>query len=321
MAKRFTSRLLTEPPCEFIRESPKLRKVSFLNLPNCYLVSDTVAELIVTTDVGPRILHYGLIGGENMLGECAGEKVSTEWGEFRPYGGHRLWTAPEAKPRSYAPDNDPVSIEVTGKDAIRLRPPVERWTGVQKELELALDGAGGVTLRHLITNLNAWRVEMGAWALTIMRGGGVAIIPQEPYGPHPEYLLPSRSLVLWPYTDMSDRRLSFGRRLILVHSDESTQSPQKIGVTNKIGWAAYLSGETLFVKRFSYEMGASYPDSGCNNEIFTAGSFIELESLSPVKSLEPGETIEHIERWQLFGGVKASVEDESLAAALALHIA
>lgn len=297
-----------------------MRKVSRLNLPNCYLVSDAVAEIIVTTDVGPRVVHYGFVGGENVLGECVGEKVLTEWGEFRPYGGHRLWTAPEAKPRSYIPDNDPVAFEAAGERAIRLLPPVERRTGVQKELALALDGAGGVTLRHSITNLNAWRVEMGAWALTIMRGGGVAIVPQEPYGPHPEYLLPSRSLVLWPYTDMSDARLEFGRRLILVKSDESALSPQKIGVTNKRGWAAYLSRETLFVKRFGYETGASYPDSGCNNEIFTAGSFIELESLSPLKYLEPGETIEHVERWQLFEGVKTGLGDESLYAVLASRI-
>ncbi|HEV7375533.1 MAG TPA: hypothetical protein VGN95_12490 [Pyrinomonadaceae bacterium] len=294
-----------------------MRKVTRLNLPNCYLLSDAVAEVIVTTDVGPRVVHYGLVGGLNVLGECAEDVVSTEWGEFRPYGGHRLWTAPEAKPRSYAPDNGPVAFEAVGEHAIRLVPPAEKRSGVQKELEVALDGTGRVTLRHRITNLNSWRVEMGAWALTIMRGGGVVIIPQEPYGPHPQYLLPSRTLTLWPYTDMSDPRLKFGRKLILVKSDESASSPQKIGVANKLGWAAYLSGELLFVKCFDYTEGASYPDSGCNTEVFTAASFIELESLSPLKYLEPGETIEHVEHWQLFEGVKAYEDDESLESTLA----
>lgn len=295
-----------------------MRKVTRLNLPNCYLLSDAVAEVVVTTDVGPRVVHYGFVGGENVLGECAaGEKVSTEWGEFRPYGGHRLWTAPEAMPRSYAPDNERVAFEAEGEHAVRLVPTMDQRVGVQKEIRVALDGAGGVTLRHCITNLNAWRVEMAAWALTIMRGGGVAIIPQEPYGPHPQYLLPSRTLTLWPYTDMSDPRFKFGRKLILLRSDERAQSPQKIGVANKLGWAAYLTGELLFVKRFDYTEGASYPDSGCNTEVFTAASFIELESLSPLKYLEPGETIEHVERWKLFGGVKACEEDESLEAALA----
>jgi hypothetical protein len=309
--------LLTEPRRELKREILKLRKVTRLNLPNCYLLSDAVAEVVVTTDVGPRVVHYGLVGGENVLGECAEAVVSTEWGEFRPYGGHRLWTAPEASPRSYAPDNDRVAFEAEGEHAIRLVAPVEKRSGVQKEIRVALDGTGRATLRHRITNLNSWRVEMAAWVLTIMRGGGMAIIPQEPYGPHPQYLLPSRTLTLWPYTDMSDPRLQFGRKLILVKSDERAQSPQKIGVANKLGWSAYLSGELLFVKRFGYTEGASYPDSGCNNEVFTAASFIELESLSPLKYLEPGETIEHVERWQLFEGVKACEDEESLDVTLA----
>jgi hypothetical protein len=309
--------LLTETAREFKREIRELRKVTRLNLPNCYLLSDRVAEVVVTTDVGPRVIHYGLVGGENVLGECPEAMVSTEWGEFKPYGGHRLWTAPEVMPHSYAPDNDSVAFEAEGEHAVRLMPTVDERAGVQKEIRVALDGTGRVTLRHRITNLNSWSVEMAAWALTIMRGGGVAIIPQEPYGPHPQYLLPSRTLTLWPYTDMSDPRLQFGRKLILVKSDERSPSPQKIGVANKLGWAAYLSGEMLFVKRFDYIAGASYPDSGCNTEVFTAASFIELESLSPLKYLEPGETIEHVERWQLFEGIKAPWEDESLEAALA----
>ncbi|CAN5321997.1 hypothetical protein BH18ACI2_BH18ACI2_09380 [soil metagenome] len=230
------------------RQKPEVRKVTFLGLPNCCLLTDGTAEVVVTTDVGPRVVSYGFVGGENVLGECAGEKIETERGVWRPYGGHRPWTAPEALPRSYAPDNDAVAFKAEGEFAIRLTPPAEKQTGVQKEITVALDGAGGVRLRHRITNLNSWRVELAAWALTIMRGGGVAIIPQEPYGPHPQYLLPSRPLVLWPYTDMSDARLSFGRKLILVRTDERAASPQKIGVANKRGWAAYLIGETLFVK-------------------------------------------------------------------------
>jgi hypothetical protein len=148
--------------------------------------------------------------------------------------------------------------------------------------------------------------------LTIMRGGGVAVIPQEPYGPHPQNLLPARPLVLWPYTDMSDARFGFGRRFVRLRSDESNDEPQKIGLANKRGWAGYVNGGTLFVKRFAYEEGASYPDYGCNNEFFTAGLFIEVESLSPLRQLDPGESIEHVERWRLFDNVNVGDDEDSL---------
>ena len=277
-----------------------MRKVNCLGLPNCLLLSNGAVEVVVTTDVGPRVLRYGFAGAESVLGECPGASVRTEWGEWKPWGGHRLWTAPEASPRSYAPDDGPVATEAAGERGVRLVAPVERQTGMQKELRVELDAEGsGVTLNHRLTNRGAWRVEVAAWALTIMRGGGEAVVPQEPYGPHPEHLLPARPLVLWPYTDLTDARLRLGRRLLRLRSDAARPEPQKFGVANKQGWAAYAVGGTLFVKRFGYEDGGNYPDLGCNNEVFTAGPFIEVESLSPLTALEPGETVEHVERWTL----------------------
>lgn len=294
-----------------------MRKVNCLGLPNCLLLSNGTVEVAVTTDVGPRVVRYGFVDSENVLGECADEAVATGWGEWKPWGGHRLWTAPEALPRSYAPDNDPVGYEAAGERGVRLVPPAERQTGMQKELTVVLDAeGGGVTLGHRLTNRGAWRVEVAAWALTIMRGGGEAVIPQEPYGPHPEHLLPARPLVVWPYTDMSDPRLRFGRRLVRVRTDAARPAPQKLGVANKQGWAAYRLGRTLFVKRFGYEEGARYPDLGCNNEVFTAGSFVEVESLSKLTALEPGESIEHVERWSLFKDFTAADSDEDLEAAV-----
>ncbi len=294
-----------------------MQKVNCLNLPNCYRLSNGTIELVFTTDVGPRIVRYGFVGDENVLGECAEASVTNALGEWKPWGGHRLWAAPEASPRSYAPDNEPVEVESEGERAARLLPPVEAATGIQKELFVALDAEGsGVRLRHRITNRNLWEIEVAPWALTIMRGGGEALIPQEPYGAHPEYLLPARKVVLWPYTDLSDPRFTLGRRYLRLRSDAAHAEPQKIGVENKQGWTAYRLGSTLFVKRFAYVAGAAYPDDGCNNEIFTAGSFIEVESLGPLNRLPPGATVEHEERWQLFRDFDAATDDESLDAAI-----
>jgi hypothetical protein len=294
-----------------------VEKINCLSLPNCYRLSNGTVELVFTTDVGPRVVRYGFRGGENVLGECPEASVETELGEWKPWGGHRLWAAPEASPRSYAPDNAPVEFEFEGERAVRLAAPPEAATGLRKELFIELDAEGsGVSLRHRITNRGLWEIEAAPWALTIMRGGGEALIPQEPFGAHPEHLLPARRLVLWRYTDLSDARFSLGRRFLRLRSDPASPAPQKIGVENKLGWAAYHVSRLLFVKRFAYREGAAYPDDGCNNEVFTAGPFIELESLGPLGRLAPGASAEHVERWQLFGDFEAGGDDESLAAAV-----
>lgn len=294
-----------------------MEKISYLGLPNCYKLSNGTVEAIVTSDVGPRILRYNFTGAENILGETPDATMTTELGDFKPWGGHRLWVAPEAKPRSYAPDNSPLKVALEGEREIRVTAPTEAATGIEKEMRVALDAEGsGLSVRHKITNRNLWAIEAALWGLTIMRGGGTAIFPQEPYISWDDYLLPARPLVLWHYTDLTDARWSIGKQFIRLNTDERAGHPQKIGMMNKQGWAAYQIETTIFLKRFAYEENASYPDYGCNCETYTAGDFIEVESLSPLSHLEPGASAEHLEHWRLFRDVETGGSEAALEAAL-----
>jgi hypothetical protein len=293
-----------------------VEKVRCLAQPNCYRLANKTVEVVVTTDVGPRIIRYAFIGEENLLGERPDDMVKTELGVWKPWGGHRLWTAPEAMPRSYSPDNEPVAYTIEG-NTIRLVQPVEPKTGIQKELTVTLDQEGtGVTVAHRLTNRSVWEIEVAPWALTIMNGGGEVIIPQEPYKSHDEYLLPARPFAVWHYTDLSDPRWTLGRKYIRLRTDAQLKEPQKIGIGNRQGWAAYLRNRTLFVKRFPWIEGGDYPDFGSNTETYTAGNFIELETLAPLARLTPDGSADHTERWFLFRNVDAGTSEQALDAAL-----
>lgn len=293
-------------------------KVNYLGQPNCYRLSNGTSEVIVTTDVGPRILRYGFLGGENVLAECPDLKVVSELGEWTAYGGHRLWTAPEAMPRTYAPDSLPIQFEIDGDRSIRLLQPVEPSTAIEKEIEVTLDGEGSrLTVHHKVTNLGYWSVELAPWAITIMRYGGTTILPQEPYRSHDEYLLPARPMTLWHYTDLSDPRWTFGRKFIQLRTDDTMETPQKIGIASKQGWAGYWRSQILFLKRVRYQEGARYPDYGSNVETYTAGSFVEVETLGPLERLQPGQSAEHTESWSLHANVEIGTSESTLEAALA----
>src|SRR4051812_19512834 len=100
-------------------------QLTFLGHPkSCRLSNDTV-DLVVPTGIGPRILRYGFTGAENMLGEYPDLHTATTLGEWKPWGGHRLWVAPEEMPQSYAPDNSSVQCELRGEQAIHLRQPTD----------------------------------------------------------------------------------------------------------------------------------------------------------------------------------------------------
>ena len=294
------------------------QKVAYQGSPNSIRVSNGVVELILATDFGPRILRYALVGGkdeDNVFATLEGG-IKTEFGQWLIHGGHRLWHAPESIPRTYLPDNDPVSVAIDGT-TVKLTEAPEKMTGIQKEMWITLDPQGShVTVQHKLTNKGLFATEMACWALSAMNKGGTAVFPQEPYQSHDDELLPVRPMVLWGYTNLTDPRWMFGKAFLTLKQDETNKEPQKLGLQNRQGWAAYSHRGALFLKRFGYTKGRTYPDFGCNNETYTNDAFLEMESLGPLEKVEPGQAISHREDWWLYKGIDLGNGEAGIAAAM-----
>lgn len=289
----------------------QVAKIAYQGWPNCCRVSNELVELIITTDVGPRLIRFGFLG-LNELAEFPEELGQAGGNTFRLYGGHRLWHAPESRERTYYPDNGPVRLEQEG-EAVRLIQSTEPTTGIQKEMEIILaPNDAYLRILHRLRNHNLWAVELSVWGLTAMAPGGTAIIPLPPRGRHPEDLTPSSTFTIWPYTDLSDPRWTWGRKYVLLRQDPTRPSPQKIGASVPDGWAAYARDGHVFVKMAQYLPGARYPDFGSSFEAFADGRMLELESLGPLTYVEPGEMVEHAESWFLWGDVPTPRDDEEV---------
>src|SRR4051794_14464514 len=92
----------------------KIEKTDYAGWPNCYRISNGEVELIVTTDVGPRVIHFGFPGGKNVFVEYKEQLGKSGENTWQARGGHRLWAAPESMPDTYALDNSPVKATVQG---------------------------------------------------------------------------------------------------------------------------------------------------------------------------------------------------------------
>ncbi|MDR3577146.1 MAG: hypothetical protein P4L50_25070 [Anaerolineaceae bacterium] len=44
----------------------------------------------------------------------------------------------------------------------------------------------------------------------------------------------------------------------------------------------------------------AFPDNNCNAESYCHSDFVELESLAPLNKLAPGNSVYHIETWELY---------------------
>lgn len=286
-----------------------MEKIAYAGWENCRRVANGQVEIVVTADVGPRVIRFALEGGGNMFKEYASMVGKTGGDEWRIYGGHRLWHAPEAKPRSYSADNSPV--EVTESDGcVHVKQPVEPDTGIAKEIDIRMAAqAPRVTVTHRLRNTGPWGVELAPWALSVMGEGAKAIIPLPPRGSHEDNLLPANTLTMWAYTDMTDPRWTWGRKYVMLQQDPKAEGPQKIGAMVPDGWAAAARLGDLFVKRFRHDPLATYPDWGCSVETFTNADMLELETVAPLARLEPGACVEHVEDWFLFAGVPAPATD------------
>lgn len=291
----------------------KMEVVDYKGWKNSIKLSNGKVELIATTDVGPRIIRFGFVGGQNLFGEYDAMIGKTGASSWMIYGGHRFWHAPEVEGRTYSLDNSPVSHEWDGK-TLKLRQAVEKDTGIEKQMDVTLDpNSNKVTVVHRAINRNYWDVELAPWGLTVMAKSGRGIFPQEEYRPHPDYFLPARPLVLWHYTNMSDPRFTWGEKFIQLRQDPKATTKQKFGFLNKQGWIAYeLNGE-VFVKHYAHDDNAQYPDYGCNTESYTDQDMLEMETLGALSKLAAqGGSAEHTETWDLFkaeiGKDDASIE-------------
>lgn len=281
---------------------------TYKNFGKVLSISNGSIELKVTLDVGPRVIYCARTGGENVMynddaltSSVSGERFEDAFGKGKKwyiYGGHRIWISPEDFPLSYYPDNDPVEWRKDGEKYI-FTPPQQKNTEYQFVLEIEPDKKkAAVTVNNIIINNSGGIRNIAPWALSVLAPDGLEIIPQP--SEHFEFLS-NREIVLWPYSNMADSRVYWGRDYITLKSVAGTpDGPFKLGINNTAGVAAYLYGSTAFVKHYTHNPKGSYPDRGVSYESYTDARFIEIESLGELSELLPGERCENTEVWKLF---------------------
>ena len=278
-------------------------------------LSNGIIEIKIPTTIGPRITACRFKGERNIFYEAPDAKKYVNSEEWYPYGGHRLWHAPEVNPRSYYPDNQPVKIEQTA-DSIAFIQDMEMSTRIQKSMRIHLETEGNtLKIDHILTNQGMWPVELAGWALSMMRPNGKAIIPLPRKVPFPQALQPNHAISVWPYTNLADERLTFSERFITIHQDPQAEAPLKLGMGCRSNWIGYFMGDSLFLKKFNYVDKGKYPDFGCSVEVYADRNMLEMETLSPLQTIGPGESITHPEEWGLWKMSGMPTNDQEIESA------
>lgn len=286
----------------------EIKEIDFESFGKCVKISNGIIDVIVTIDFGPRIISFGFSGSENLFYVDADQKykiavenqnLSDEHDHtFYYYGGHRLWLSPERSAKTIYPDNVPVVYSIL-PDGVSFVQPKQKTTCIQAGFEIIMgEDAADIMVVHTAKNCSKETKPCGLWPITMLKGNGLVILPQNT--DNNNSYRPNRALVYWPGTDICDERIFYGNRFVTVRHDQKDDRPLKIGINNVFGWAAYVRHNYTFMKRYVHSSQAVYPDFGSSCEIGLQKDFIELQSLSPMYRIEPGQGIKHVENLSVF---------------------
>jgi hypothetical protein len=275
------------------------------------ILENAQLRLEYLTEAGPRIVRLFLVGGqENLLGEFPDISWKLEQGTFHILGGHRFWAAPEQPGFSYFPDSSGLVAREKSKGIeLHRKPPAEGGLAKTIQINLVQDRPA-VRLFQTVTNQLKRPVRIAPWGITCFPLGGTAYLPSPAAGLSPQ---PDDGVVLWPYSRRDDPRLKFAKSGIKV-SALAGLPPLKIGAFSKEGCCAYLRAGVLLLKRFDVPQG-DYADDGCNVESYCSDRLIELETLSALADLQPGESASYQETWEIYSGGEAQRKLEEIFAA------
>jgi hypothetical protein len=261
---------------------------------------DAGARLIVLSSIGPRIAWFGRGDRENLLyWDAAGEHRRGAW---RLYGGHRLWiTRPLADESEeiYDPDNAPCRLDpIDG--GVRITSPPGALS-LEKTLTIrARDGCW--TIEHQLRNIGDLLWSGGAWALTctlpredtvyrIPLGGGppgwdvtTIVIPTRWGGGHTSRLDDPQIALTADAMEIRAREDEAKRMLLAPHGRLEMRDPER----------------GFFCKHAMFEPDGSYP-LGTNLAVYVGPRrfMVELETMSPLRTLPPGASLTHRETWTI----------------------
>lgn len=231
-------------------------------------------EMIVGVSAGPRILSISHRGGKNLLYI---DHTDFRVGDWRMYGGHRFTIAPETE-ASYYPDNTPCEVTITDT-ALLVKGP-QRKDGIRLSMNITAAETGGFNIQHILENNGSENWNGMLWAITCVPRIGDILAS-----------CTTAAINYWPGTAKENWQQT-----------EQYLIPAAGNFRGKTGWyeeRGWLAAMQASAKLIIHNKDHSRPGNN-NLEIFVCKDYAELETLSPVQTIAPGASAQHLQHWYIF---------------------
>ncbi|MBO3461055.1 DUF4380 domain-containing protein [Aetokthonos hydrillicola Thurmond2011] len=290
-------------------------KTNYQHWQESYILSNGQVEAVIVPKVG-RIMQFRFKNGENTFWENTQlygklPNVKFEESGYFNSGGDKTWPAPQSEwktitGRSWPPPDTFDSVSVTAgvnRNGVTLVSPTDPFYGIRVYRKITLEA--GKPVMEVITTyekVNGKSQDVSVWTVTQL-GEPVAVYAA----------LPEPSILPEGYNKQSEylpAKLKVDKGLLSLRRDRTKS--HKIGCdASTLLWI----GEKVAVRIDSPRVpGASYPDNNSSAEIYTNSdptAYVELEFLSPLKTLRVGEKISLTTTYTLIPRTTTNIEQEA----------
>lgn len=305
---------------------------------SAFRLTNGLVTVVVVPAIGGRIMEYTL-GDYPFLwvnpdeaGPLHEPPQTAEERVWHNYGGYKAWPAPQ---KQWGGPPDPLGSNLESgewtSEVTTPRGPVaevelvsledKEVTGLQITRQIKLfAGTTRLAVTETFRNVSDQPITWSIWTVTQVPGS----LSDKKYNEESRIYFPlnpnsKHEQGFWPLTAEKQSggpeqfRVIDGGKLMQVSYRNKFW---KIGADCVAGWMAYVDElhEYAYIKRFPVHKLDDYPDQGATVEVYTNGgdlSYMEMEVLSPIHTLQPGDQFSVTEEWyatQIGGPIRDTTE-------------
>ncbi len=309
------------PKLSLATEAVEVTQVQYHGWPALRMANGLVT-VVAVPDIGGRIMEYKLNGhpflwsNPDEYGKSYPAPKTESERAWHNFGGYKVWPAPQSE---WKGPPDPVGSSLDGGKwtgeivqragqvgEIKLVSPADSAvTGLQITRVVRLFAGGTrVEVSETFSNVSERDIRWSVWDVTQVPGAlkdGSAGDEESriyfPINPQSKFEGGFQKLVA---DTAGDSQWAVDKEHGLVKVSYRHQTG-KIGADSAAGWIAHVDEihNLAYIKRFPVEKLGEYPDQGSTVEVYTNGGapYMEVEVLSPVVALKPGQEQTVVRNW------------------------
>jgi len=283
-------------------------------------ITNGVVRLAVAPSVG-RVVHFGYAGGENLLW-ISNDDIYRSPADYYNIGGDKLWVAPQPLWKSafghdgnWPPDGvidggEWTLVEQT-PDTLTIQSPESPHYGVvvRRTFHLPANKSQAV-ITNAILRLQANPHPVQIWSVTQIKVPDAAVLDVA----HDAPATPTAFITLTDDTPgkVEGHLATLGDGRAVAWNLQEGDAHAKLGSLGR--WVAGVYDGLIFRQSTSFDPNGAYPEAS-SVQVYRADVYTELELLSPLIQLAPGETLSNTVTWALVEMNKAFDANAFLLAA------